>query len=270
MSRSILHEIGAMVQRNLEQRQQRVPWESLQQQLAGARTPQPFVPAFLTPGIHTLAEIKFKSPALGVLEQANAASAVDIAQAYLAGGTTAISVLTEPNYFHGHLDYLRAVRAAVPQALLLMKDFILEPYQIAEGLLAGADAILLIVSLLGRERTQSLLAYAQQLNLAVLVEVHDADELDIALALKANLIGINNRNLKTLDVNLQTSFDLIQPLDLSQYPNTAFISESGIQTAAEIRQLRAAGFSGFLIGSAFMSSPHPGRALATLIAESAS
>lgn len=267
MTRSILHEIGANVQQELNQRKQQVSWDALQLQLMGARKPHPFVPAFLTPGIHTIAEVKFKSPALGVLEDANAQAAVAIAQSYLAGGTTAISVLTEPSYFHGHLDYLKAVRAAAPQALLLMKDFMLEPYQIVEGLLAGADAILLIVSLLGKDRTQEMLSYAQSLNLTALVEVHDPAELAIALDLNAPMIGINNRNLKTLEVNLQTSFDLIQSIDFAQFPNTVFISESGIQTSNEMRQLRLVGFSGFLIGSAFMTASDPGQALAAFLAE---
>jgi len=270
MKHSVLHEIAENVKVKLEERRKQVSHQELEKKLATARTPHPFASAFLTPGIHTIAEVKFKSPALGVLESASLATATQIAKSYLEGGATAISVLTEETYFHGNLAYLKEIRKLNPSALLLMKDFILEEYQIMEGLCAGADAILLIVSLLGIKRVRELMNFAQKLGLSALIEVHDEQELRDALSLDSSLIGINNRNLKTLEVNITTSFDLLKTVEMKAHPKTAFISESGIKTAQEMKALHQAGFSGFLIGSTLMTSSNPGESLEKLLHEAAS
>jgi len=266
---SVLHQIAQSVQIKLEERRRLVPIEALREKVSAARQPHPFSKAFRTPRIHTIAEVKFKSPALGILEESDLHSAVKIAKEYVRGGTTAISVLTEEDYFHGSSSYLRAIRDAEPNAFLLMKDFILDEYQILEGLLNGADAILLIMALLGKEEVQRLKSIAEKLGLSILIEVHDETELNDALGfeLSNSLIGINNRNLKTLEVDITTSFKLIQKINIGSFPQTRFISESGIKTPGEIRALHQAGFSGFLIGSTLMTSGNPGDALASLIKE---
>ncbi len=266
MSASVLHQIADSVQAKLAERKAKMSLRELQKNALNARKPLPFTDAFFKPGIHAISEVKFKSPALGVLEQADEGLAVRIAGRYLQGGARAISVLTEEVYFHGSLSYLRAVRKAEPQALLLMKDFIVDEYQILEGLLYGADAILLIVALLGKDRTLELMKFARSIGLSVLVEVHDEPELAIALEIGAPLVGINNRNLKTLHVTLETSFELIK----HKKAGVSFISESGIKTGQEMKALHAAGFSGFLIGSTLMSSGDPGDALKKILHESRS
>lgn len=228
---------------------------------ARKRTPHEFVKAFRTGGPHVIAEIKRKSPSAGAL--ALDADPVKVAGEYLANGATAISVLTEPDYFHGSLEFLSQIRRAYPQALLLMKDFIIDEYQLMEGRLAGADAALLILSLLDEEEFPRLLAFARSVGLSVLVEVHDEAELDRALKAGADLIGVNNRNLRTMEVSLDVSRALAKRFQR----NAVFICESGIKSGAEVRDLHKLGFAGFLVGSSLMSGGKPGEALKQLKAE---
>ena len=275
---SVLQKISASVLKRLRVRQEQVPLEKLRLLASRARTPHDFKAAFLkaNPPIKTISEIKFTSPALGKLSEGDVNRALHIANAYLQNGTTAISVLTEEDHFNGKLEYLRAIRLFHADALLLMKDFILEEYQILEARVAGADCILLIVALLGKDKTRELMKLAQAQGLSILVEVHDENELADALAIEAPLIGVNNRNLKTLEVSLETSFRLLQDLKKQQFNSVSskylppFISESGIQSAAEIKKLSQVGYSGFLVGSSLMSTPDAGAALAKLLKESAS
>lgn len=262
MSSNVLSRIAENVSKRLEERKKTAPLADLEAKVRRARVPHDFDGAFRTPGIHTIAEIKFRSPALGVLETSGTELALQIAGQYLSGGATAISVLTETDHFHGNPEYLRAVRDAYPRALLLMKDFVLEEYQILEGLLWGADAILLIVALLGKARTQELLKFARNLGLSVLVEVHDEEELQQAIEIDASLIGVNNRNLKTLEVSLENSKRMAAQI----VPDKIFISESGISASEDLKSLLEVGYRGFLVGSTLMTSAHPGEKLRTLIA----
>jgi len=226
-----------------------------------AREPLPFAARFARPGVHVIAEIKRASPALGVL--APGADAGTLARDYAAHGAAAISVLTEQDHFHGSLADLRAARAAAPSTPLLMKDFVVDELQLHEARRDGADAVLLIVALLGEPRLGELLSAARALNLEALVEVHDERELESARAAGATLVGINNRDLRTLAVSLETS----RRLAPRAAPGMTLISESGLSTGAELRELRGHGFSGFLIGGALMQSGAPGEALARLIEE---
>jgi indole-3-glycerol phosphate synthase len=262
---NVLQKIADSVSLRLQERKKIVSFEEMTKKALVARKPHDFAGAFRLPQplTKTIAEIKFTSPALGKLDEGDVNRALLIAKNYLDGGTTAISVLTEADHFQGSLDYLRAIRLFHAEALLLMKDFVLDEYQILEARVHGADCILLIVALLGQARTETLQKFALAQGLSVLVEVHDETELAEAMAIRAPLIGINNRNLKTLAVSLETSFRLIQ--NLKNHP--PLISESGIQTATELKKLTEAGFAGFLIGSSLMREANPGATLAKLLKE---
>jgi indole-3-glycerol phosphate synthase len=228
--------------------------------LAGARVPGNFRAAFVHPGVNVIAEIKRASPSEGTI--APGADPVAVAGSYLRGGARAISVLTERDSFGGSLENLRRVRAANPETPLLMKDFIVDPYQLAQAVSAGADAVLLMVSVLGEEISRYL-DLAQARGLTALVEVHDEDEMEIATAAGATLIGVNNRNLRTMEVSLATSERLIA----SAPPSATLITESGIKTAADIARLRTLGYRGFLVGTTLMRSSAPETALRNLIGE---
>jgi indole-3-glycerol phosphate synthase len=209
-------------------------------------------------GLHVIAECKRRSPSRGVLRwQYDPAS---IAGAYERAGAAAVSVLTEPAFFDGHLDHLRAVRAAVALPVL-RKDFIVDAYQIREARGAGADAVLLIVAALDQSTLVDLLAAARQSGLDALVEVHDELELDRALAAGADLVGVNNRNLRTLAVDLDASRRLasLMPRDV------VAVAESGLRTGNDLRELQALGYRAFLIGERFMTADDPGAALAALM-----
>ena len=213
-----------------------------------------------TPAI--IAEIKFASPSCGRIYQGDL-DPVSIACDYLSHGASALSILTEPDYFQGNIETIRAVRQAYPNAHILLKDFVLSKAQIAQGLSYGANAVLLIVAFLSRQQLQSLYDYALSLNLTPLIEVHDLAELEIALTLKPKLIGINHRNLSTLTIDLTISDTLIKSI-----PNDVFvIAESGIQTQDDLKTMRKRGIDGCLIGSHFMQEKHPGSALQALLGE---
>jgi indole-3-glycerol phosphate synthase len=254
---SVLDTIADAVRADLERR--RRPLAELRR-----RPPSPFEAAFAGPGpMRAIAEIKFRSPSEGALRPRE--DPADIAAGYLRAGATAISVLTERAHFGGSHEDLRRVREAHPEALLLMKDFVLDEYQLHEALDAGADGVLLIVALLGRERAAALYAQAKGLGLGVLVEVHDEAELEAALSFGATLVGINNRDLKTLRVSLETSHRLA-PLARG----ATLVAESGIKTGVEARALAQAGFAAMLVGSSLMKRPDPGAALEALLAEARS
>ncbi|MBC7395822.1 MAG: indole-3-glycerol phosphate synthase TrpC [Bdellovibrionales bacterium] len=259
---NILAQIAKSVAVRLKARQEQLSEDELRSRIPHARRPHDFEAAFRQPGIHTIAEVKFRSPALGVLDTSGAELALEIADSYLRGGATAISVLTEEDHFLGSPDYLKAIREAFPQARLLMKDFVLGEYQVMEALINGADAVLLIVALLGPEQTRDLIQFAKTLGLSALVEVHDEAELKQALQAGASLIGVNNRNLKTLEVSLENSHRMAK----NRVEGKIFISESGITTSAEIKALFRAGYQGFLVGSILMTSKDPGEQLQNLIA----
>jgi indole-3-glycerol phosphate synthase len=211
-----------------------------------------------TTRLNVIAECKRRSPSKGVLRPEY--DPVAIAKAYEDAGAAAISVLTEPAFFDGSLEHLIAVRAAV-EVPILRKDFIVSEYQLLEAKAAGADAILLIVAALRPVELKVLHDHARRHGLDALVEVHDARELAIAIDVGARIIGVNNRNLRTLEVDVHASEALI-----AQMPDRVVaISESGLKTAEDLTRLRALGYRAFLIGERFMSAADPGEQLKALV-----
>ena len=210
-----------------------------------------------------IAEIKKASPSKGVLREEFIPA--DIAQSYAEGNgkvsAACLSVLTDRQFFQGSADYLKQARASCDLPVL-RKDFMVDPYQIYEARAMGADAILLIAACLDDAQMADLEALAQGLNMAVLVEVHDRDELQRALKLRTPLVGINNRNLRTFDVTLQTTLDMLPDVPSDRL----LVTESGILGREDVMKMRAAGVHAFLVGEAFMRAPEPGLALAELFA----
>jgi indole-3-glycerol phosphate synthase len=206
-----------------------------------------------------IAEIKKASPSKGVLREDFRPA--EIARSYAQGGAACLSVLTDIDFFQGADEYLVAVRQACALPVI-RKDFIIDPYQVHEARWLGADAILLIVACLSDGQMAELNALAHELGMDVLIEVHDADELGRALPLGNRLIGINNRNLRSFEVRLATTFELLRFI-----PNDRLVvTESGILSPVDVRQAQAHGVNAFLVGEAFMRAPEPGRKLAELFA----
>jgi indole-3-glycerol phosphate synthase len=211
-----------------------------------------------TPAV--IAEVKRASPSKGVIRAD--CDPVAIARSYAAAGAAAVSVLTEERHFHGRLEYLEAIRAAV-DVPLLRKDFLFDAYQLVEARAWGADAVLLIIAMLDSRQLADLHGAATSLNLDVLVEAHTADEVERAVAAGATLIGVNNRNLQTFVTTLTTA-EALRPL----VPAGALaVAESGIETPADVARLRAAGYQAFLVGESLMRAADPGVALRALLAE---
>ncbi len=206
-----------------------------------------------------IAEIKKASPSKGVL-RADFRPA-EIAASYERHGAAALSVLTDAPFFQGATEYLAAARAATSLPAL-RKDFIVDAWQVFESRVLGADAILLIAAVLDDAEMRDFEQVALGLGMAVLVEVHDGSELDRALALRTPLLGINNRNLRTFEVTLETTLALLPRIPAGR----VVVTESGILSAADVRRMRAAGVSAFLVGEAFMRAEDPGVALAGLLA----
>ena len=204
-----------------------------------------------------IAEIKKASPSKGVL-RADFIPA-DIAQSYAEHGAACLSVLTDKDFFQGSIDSLKQARASCGLPVL-RKDFIVDPYQIYESRVIGADCILLIAACLDDAQMKTLEALAFSLDMAVLVEVHDQAELERALKLKTPLLGINNRNLQTFEVSLDTTLGLLKEVPADRL----LVTESGISTPTDVQRMRAAGVHAFLVGEAFMRVDDPGLALAEL------
>jgi indole-3-glycerol phosphate synthase len=209
---------------------------------------------------NVVAECKRRSPSRGVLRAAY--DAVEIARGYEAAGAAAISVLTEPTFFDGTLEHLEAIRSTV-QLPLLRKDFVVDPYQIVESVAAGADAVLLIVAALDDDSLRRLLADAADRGLSAVVEAHTEDEFVRAVTAGARIVGVNNRSLRTLTVDVGLSERLARLLSHSEVP----VAESGLRTPDDLERLRALGYRAFLIGERFMTTPDPGEALAGLLSE---
>lgn len=206
-----------------------------------------------------IAEIKKASPSKGILRE-NFVPA-EIAKSYEAGGAACLSVLTDAPYFQGSVEYLKQARAAC-NLPVIRKDFIVDAYQVYEACAIGADCILLIVGALELHQMQALEALAHELGMAVLVESHDAAELDAALTLKTALIGINNRDLRTFNVSLATTTDL-----LAKVPDgKRVVTESGILAHDDVAFMRSHDVHAYLVGEAFMRAPDPGASLASLFA----
>ena len=208
-------------------------------------------------GAGVIAEIKKASPSKGVLRERF--EPAGIAESYAEHGAAALSVLTDVQFFQGSAAYLEQARAACALPVL-RKDFMVDAYQLFEARAMGADCILLIAACLDDALMADLEAQAHALGMAVLVEVHDAAELDRALRLKTPLVGINNRNLRTFEVTLQTSLDLLPQVPVDRL----LVTESGILVRADVQRMRDANVHAFLVGEAFMRAPHPGVALAAL------
>ena len=206
-----------------------------------------------------IAEVKKASPSKGVLREQFVPA--EIAASYAQHGAACLSVLTDERFFQGCTRYLQEARAACTLPVL-RKDFMVDAYQVYEARAMGADCILLIAACLEDAEMADLEACAHSLGMAVLVEVHDGEELDRALKLKTPLVGINNRNLRTFDVTLDTTLGLLPRVP----PDRVLVTESGILGAADVQRMRAANVHAFLVGEAFMRQPDPGVALATLFA----
>ncbi|MEO5862397.1 MAG: indole-3-glycerol phosphate synthase TrpC [Burkholderiales bacterium] len=204
-----------------------------------------------------IAEVKKASPSKGVLRE-NFAPA-EIAESYARHGAACLSVLTDRQFFQGDSEFLKQARAAC-KLPTLRKDFMIDEYQVYEARTMGADCILLIVAALELSRMQALEAVAQALGMAVLVEVHDRAELNVALQLKTSLIGINNRNLRTFATDLNTTLELIRDIPSERH----IVTESGILAKADVKRMREHNVHTFLVGEAFMRAEEPGAALENL------
>jgi indole-3-glycerol phosphate synthase len=208
--------------------------------------------------VNIIAEIKQRSPSKGIIRQEF--DPVGLAQAYASAGAAALSVLCEEDYFGGSLADLQAIRSSI-HLPLLRKDFIFDEYQLYESVLAGADAVLLIVAILEDELLRKLIELTNQLGLDALVEVHSAGEMNRAGRAGASIIGVNNRDLATFNVDLDTSIQLFPFAP----EGATLVSESGISAGSDIRRLKSAGYSAFLVGEHLMRAPRPGDALKQLI-----
>jgi indole-3-glycerol phosphate synthase len=260
----LLGTILAATRRTVEVREEREPLARLARR-ADARcgTGSRFRAALTAGGrVNVIAECKRRSPSRGVLRASYDPAA--IARGYAEAGAAAISVLTEPAFFDGSLEHLEAVRAAVGVPVL-RKDFIVSEYQLFEARAAGADAVLLIVAALQRGELEPLMARADALGLDALIEVHTAAELGVALDVGARIIGVNNRDLRTLEVDVHASDALVERIPA----DVVAISESGLRTAADLVRLRALGYRGFLIGERFMTAEDPGGELRGLLEQCA-
>jgi len=256
----LLRTIVAATERITEGRREREPLAALERRAAAAapRGDRFEAALGLAGRFNVIAECKRRSPSKGVL--APSYDPVAIARHYEAGGAAAISVLTEPTFFDGALAHLTAVRAAVSLPLI-RKDFIVDEYQLFEARAIGADAVLLIVAALEQSTLVRLQTRAWEMGLATLVEVHDESELIRAIDSGARVIGVNNRNLRTLAVDVEASYRLAAKMP----SGVVGVSESGLQTRDDLERLSAAGYRAFLIGERFMTDPDPATAIGDLI-----
>lgn len=240
-------------------RSRREPTRLALEARACSRAPSGFREALRsTRGVSVIAEIKRRSPSKGLIREDF--DAVRVARAYADAGAACISVLTDQHFFGGSLDDLARVRAAVDTPLL-RKDFVIDEFQIDEARVVGADAILLIVAAVDDNDLKAFHGHAKTLGLDVLVEVHDDEELERALAIGSDLIGVNNRDLRTFVVDLSTTERIAARI---ADPNIVLVAESGISTVEDVARLERAGATGFLVGESLMRQPDPGEALKTL------
>lgn len=255
----ILDEINNNKRKEISEAKSRISLEELKASPYFKRNTNSLKAALLAEGASgVIAEFKTKSPSKGVIN--DEAEASEITEAYVAAGASGLSVLTDDQYFGGSFDDLAKARWANPGTPILRKDFMLDPYQIYEAKAHGADVILLIAESLSKGLLLELTETAKEIGLEVLVEIHSAEELE-KLNPKVDLVGVNNRNLKTFEVDVQTSVRLSELIP-EQFIK---ISESGLSDPASIAELRAAGFKGFLIGETFMKTDNPGKACAEFI-----
>lgn len=245
----------------VEHRKRVLPETALKYGVKAATPLRNFSAALERQALNILAELKPASPSRGILR--DSFDPVAIAQGLESAGASALSVLTEGEFFRSSLKNLRDARKSV-RLPVLRKDFIFDPWQVWETRANDADSFLLIVLILGDALLRDLIALGRELGMEPLVEVHDPEELDRALAAGARIVGVNNRNLKTLTVNIETSFELV-----GRIPDECIaVSESGLRTHDDLVKLRAAGFDAFLVGTHLMLSPDPTAALAALLTPS--
>jgi len=242
---SVLERIVEDTRGEVHRRRASMPLARLEAVIADRPEGRPFEEALLRPGISVIAEHKRRSPSAGTIRKG--ATVDDIVAAYERGGATAVSVLTEPFHFGGSLDDLRAARAATALPVL-RKDFIVDPYQLYESAAAGADAILLIVAALDPDPLYELLREARALDLDALVEVHNEPELEIALSVEADIVGINNRDLVDFSVDVERTYELLSDVPAGK----TVVSESGFSTREELDELERVGVDAVLIGETLM------------------
>jgi len=246
----MIEQLIAAARAGVEERRRGMPQADLESRLTDRGDDRPFSEALVRPGLSVIAEFKRRSPSAG--EISATATVVEQVGSYERGGAAALSVLTDELHFGGSLEDLRAARAACSLPIL-RKDFIVDPYQLYEAAVNGADAVLLIARALDDDELGDLYARARSLDLDCLVEVHDAEELERALQLDADVIGINNRNLEQGTVDVATTYELMPDVPAGK----TVVAESGISARAELEELERVGVDAVLIGSALMSAADP-------------
>jgi indole-3-glycerol phosphate synthase len=259
----VLEAILAKTRERVTAEKERRPLDASHPAVRGASPARPFAAALAGTGrVNVIAEHKRRSPSRGAIRED--LRPADVARAYEAAGAAALSVLTDEAFFGGRLSHLEEARAATALPTL-RKDFVFDPWQVWEARAAGADAVLLIVAALADAELAVLLAVAREAGVDALVEVHDREELDRALAAGARVVGVNSRDLRTLAVSLDTAFALAPAIP----DGVVAVAESGIRTGTDVHRLRASGFDAFLVGEHLMASPDPGAALRRLLEEAA-
>jgi indole-3-glycerol phosphate synthase len=246
----MIEELVSAAREGVQRRREQVPLADLEGRLESRGEDRPFMEALVRPGLSLIAEFKRRSPSGGAIDVE--APVTGTVQAFERGGAAALSVLTDEAHFGGSLDDLLAARGACDLPIL-RKDFVVDPYQLYEAAAHGADAVLLIVRALGDEQLAALHAEALGLDLDPLVEVHDGEELERALELDATVLGINNRNLDSGEVDLTTTFELMPDVPAGK----TVVAESGISELAELDELDRVGVDAVLIGEALMRAPDP-------------
>jgi indole-3-glycerol phosphate synthase len=245
---SVLGRIVEDTRGEVDRRRESVPLSRLEKVVADRPEGRPFEEALLRPGISVIAEHKRRSPSAGTIREG--ATVEDIAGAYERGGATALSILTEPFHFGGSLDDLREALAAT-ELPILRKDFIVDPYQLYESAAAGADAILLIVAALDPDDLYDLLREARDLDLDALVEVHDERELEVALDVEADVLGLNNRDLTDFSVDIERTLELLADVPAGK----TVVAESGYTSRDQLEELERVGVDAVLIGETLMRAP---------------
>ena len=259
MTKMFLEKVAAIKRKEVDRRKASVSLEEMKEKVSGLLPPRNLLESISkNRPMALIAEIKQASPSAGVIQER--ADIRSIAGAYQAAGACAISVLTEAHFFRGELSHLRQVKDVV-SVPVLQKDFIIDPFQIYEGRAAGADAVLLIAAMLASGQLREFAGLARNLGLVPLAEVHDEEDLVKISGLDLPLIGINNRNLKTLGVDLETTIRLSGRIR----PGTVVISESGIKKREDVQRLQEAGVRGILVGEVLMRAPDPAAKIRELL-----
>ena len=246
----MIEEMVAAAHEGVRQRQSEIPLDQLRGELRARDRDRPFSEALVRPGLSLIAEFKRSSPSGGEIR--GGAEVAETVQAYERGGAAALSVLTEERFFDGSLDDLRAARAA-SSLPILRKDFTVDQYQLYEAAVSGADAVLLVVAALDDDQLALLYEQTRALDLDALIEVHDAEQLERALELDADVLGINNRDLDDLSVDVATTYELMPDVPAGK----AVVSESGIASREELDELERVGVDAVLIGEALMRAEDP-------------